>query len=570
MTQLPTPPARPEGRSTRRWPAAGAAVVLLLGAGLVGYVLTRGDVPRGVHVLGVDVGGMTREEAAAALRRGLDDRSRRPVAARVGQTTVEITPQDVGLRVDVPATVERAASEPSRFGPSAFTGQEVSPVVVVDPAQLAARLRARAGSAVAPAVLPEIRYEGLTPVPTYASGGTQLDATRTAEAFQAGWLRHEVIDVPTKEAPPSMTRQEVDAVVEQLAEPAVSAPVVADAGTAQLVIPPRAIAAALALKPGPEGKIAPRVDPVALREQLGTALQPLAVAPRNASIVLRNGAPAVVPHVDGRAVDVPRLATDLLGVLGRREAAARRLTAVIATTPPQLTTAAAQQLGVTVKVSSFTTRFAAGPARTVNIKRMADLLDGRLVRPGETFSLNGSIGERTPAKGFVEAPYIATGGVLKNSSGGGVSQVATTLFNAMYHAGLEDIQHQPHSYYFSRYPSVLEATVSWPRPDLKFRNDSPYGVLVDTSHTATSVTVSLWSTKRYDIRTVYGPRTNPTRPRTVHLPDEDCLPTDGLPGFQQDAWRVFLQNGKEIKRQRFSWRYSPEPKFICDHPAAKN
>jgi vancomycin resistance protein YoaR len=200
----------------------------------------------------------------------------------------------------------------------------------------------------------------------------------------------------------------------------------------------------------------------------------------------------------------------------------------------------------------------------VNIKRMADTLRGTLVLPGETFSINGIVGERTYAKGYVDAPGIAGSGELKNSPGGGVSQVATTTFNAMYYAGLKDVEHHPHSYYFSRYPSVIEATVAWPNLDLKFRNDSPYGVLVDTAYTNTSVTVSMWSTKRYTIETVYGPRTNPTAPKTIHLKGPDCIATDGIPGFQQEAWRVFKQNGTEVKRERFVWRYDAEPHFICD------
>ena len=98
-----------------------------------------------------------------------------------------------------------------------------------------------------------------------------------------------------------------------------------------------------------------------------------------------------------------------------------------------------------------------------------------------------------------------------------MSQFTTTLFNAMYYAGLEDVFHQPHSYYFTRYPSVIEATIFYPSLDLKFRNDSPHSVLIDTSYTDTSITVTFWGTKRYDITTEWGPRRNVTSPAHDHV-----------------------------------------------------
>ena len=87
----------------------------------------------------------------------------------------------------------------------------------------------------------------------------------------------------------------------------------------------------------------------------------------------------------------------------------------------------------------------------------------------------------------------------------------------MYYAGLEDVFHQPHSYYFSRYPAVIESTIFYPSLDMKFRNDSPHSVLIDTSYTDTSITVTFWGTKRYDISTEWGPRRNVTSPQTIHL-----------------------------------------------------
>lgn len=158
------------------------------------------------------------------------------------------------------------------------------------------------------------------------------------------------------------------------------------------------------------------------------------------------------------------------------------------------------------------------------------MVDGTILRPGETFSLNARTGRR------------------------GSSPFATTLFNAAYYAGLQDVEHTPHASYFGRYPAVIESAISYPDRDLKFRNTTPYGIWIDTAVTGRSVSVTMWSTRIFDsVRTEYGPRRGLNR----------CRTRSGLPGFTQDAWRVIRKDGREIERQMFTWRYDPEPRFVC-------
>lgn len=126
--------------------------------------------------------------------------------------------------------------------------------------------------------------------------------------------------------------------------------------------------------------------------------------------------------------------------------------------------------------------------------------------PGKVFSLNGHTGERSYAQGYKDAPVILDGKLTPGVGVGvGASQFTTTLFNAAYYAGLQDVEHKPHSYYFSRYPLVIESTIFYPNLDLKFKNNTKYGVLLDTSHTSSTITVSVWSTKVYDkVTTEWG------------------------------------------------------------------
>ena len=161
---------------------------------------------------------------------------------------------------------------------------------------------------------------------------------------------------------------------------------------------------------------------------------------------------------------------------------------------PEITTEQLAELGVKEQIATFSTRHRSGEDRVRNIHRIADLLRGTIIGPGETFSVNAKVGPRTPAKGFIEANVIEDG-VFKESFGGGISQFATTLFNAAFFAGLDIPAYKAHSIYISRYPYGREATLSFPKPDLKIRNTTPYGVLIWPTYTDSSLTVTLYSTK---------------------------------------------------------------------------
>lgn len=162
-------------------------------------------------------------------------------------------------------------------------------------------------------------------------------------------------------------------------------------------------------------------------------------------------------------------------------------------------------LGITQPVSTFTTFYTPGESRVTNIHRIAELVDGTLIPPGGNYELNHAVGPRTPERGFVPAGAILEGEFITDV-GGGVSQFATTFFNAMWFAGLDIITHQPHSYYFERYPLGREATINYPGVNLEVNNNTPYWVLVDTAVTADSVTVTFWSTPYFEVESHTGER----------------------------------------------------------------
>jgi hypothetical protein len=157
-----------------------------------------------------------------------------------------------------------------------------------------------------------------------------------------------------------------------------------------------------------------------------------------------------------------------------------------------------ETLGITELVSEFTTNHACCESRVTNIHRIADIVRGAIIHPGERFSVNDFVGERTTEKGFVPAGAIQQGH-FKDDVGGGVSQFATTFFNAAFFAGLDFDDYQSHTIYLSRYPFGREATINYPDVDLAVVNNTPYGVLVWTAYDETSITVEMYSTKYWEV-----------------------------------------------------------------------
>ena len=230
-------------------------------------------------------------------------------------------------------------------------------------------------------------------------------------------------------------------------------------------------------------------------------------------------------------------------------------------------------MGVTRVVGEFFTPYAGGP-RVINIQRAAQILDQYIIPARAEFSLNKALGERTTARGFVQAPMIGDGGILTQSVGGGVSQVATTTFNAAFFAGLKLIAHTPHSFWISRYPKGREATVSWGGPELIFRNNWDAPVVILTHTDDAGITVRMLSAPLgRKVVAIEGDPYSYSKAKIVKVVDKSLKPGErkiqqmpGEDGFHIKYGRKVYRDGKLISRQLWHWRYSPEDGVILIGP----
>jgi vancomycin resistance protein YoaR len=311
------------------------------------------------------------------------------------------------------------------------------------------------------------------------------------------------------------------------------------------------------------GQLVPTLDGSVLHEAIAEELSPIEVEGRDATFRIKNGTPRVVKSKVGTGVSDDELAAAVEGVLDL-PAVERRVTVSVGTREPSLTTEQAKALGVKERLSTFTQNFPYAAYRVQNIGQAAERVNGTLLLPGETFSMNDTIKERTEENGYTEGFVVGEGGVFAEALGGGVSAAATTTWTAAFFAGMERVQTIAHSIYISRYQPGLEATVAWGIFDMKFRNDTSNAVFITAGITNTSMTVSFWGTKEYDeITAEFGERTSIVPFQKIYDKSEDCLGQDGVEGFTITVDRVFYKGGEEVRREPITTRYKPAPDVTC-------
>ena len=558
-------PVKGRRRRRRILVVAGAVVALLAALYGVDVALGSGTVPRGVTIAGEQVGGLTPAEAERRVRATVEPRTARPVDVTAGDVTSQIDPKAAGLAVDWPATMAQAGKQP--LNPitrvrSFFTQREVGVVTTADEDAVEGTLQQLGPVVNRPAAEGNVRFEGVTPVPVPPVDGQELDVPAAHEVLQRDWTRGTPVRLPMRVLEPVTSPDDVTKAVADVATPAVSGPVTVQGENVTGTITPEVIAKALSFRADPGQGLVPELNSEVVHDALDPQLAKSEQPGRDATLSFAGGKPTITPSQDGRGVDYDATLKDLLTVL-TKTGDERKITAVYAPQPAELTTEELNGLGITAVIGEFTTGGFA-PDSGQNIKRAASVINGKIVKPGQTFSLNAATEPRDAAHGYVEAGVISDGHAARDI-GGGVSQVATTLYNAAYFAGMTDVVHKPHSFYISRYPPGREATVVSGPLDMKFRNDNPTGVMIQTVWTPSTLTIRLYGTKRYDVTSTSGPRTKPTEPNKVELPaGPGCKPSQGAPGFTITDTRTLrdVKTG-QVKTERRTTKYNPAPIVTC-------
>ncbi|HEX5095064.1 MAG TPA: VanW family protein [Acidimicrobiia bacterium] len=603
------PSARKKSKRTRRpvWQlvamVAGGALLVVFFLAVAERVVYSGKVMPGVDVEGVDVAGQSEDDSYADISALASDLETQPLHATIDGREVVADASLLEVDVDEAATL-RDARKAARSGNPIeqtigavlrrFRPDDVSLHVSYNEAGLAGVIDAWERETLDGRVEGNIEFDGTKVVEVLPKAGTGLQRDEARELLDEELHRAErkTVKLPVGKVQPKLTRDDVATAAAQARAILGKTHDLATDGATITITPEQLVSAmgttareSAAGGPGKaradaDASLELTIDPEKLRAALGDSLGALETAPVDATFeVTSSGGVNVVPSQNGRQVDMTMVADALLEDQ-------THITAALEETPPEHDTAWAESLHIKEQVSTFTTNHRAGEERVKNIHRAADLLNNTIVEPGATFSLNDTIGPRTEERGFVVAPVFY--GEFTEDFGGGVSQLATTTFTAVFWGGYEDVYHKPHTIYITRYPMGREATVNYPTVDLKFKNNTSAGVLIRTSYSSSSITVTFYGDKEgktvnEEDRKVLGetpvgdlyydcPAPANVDPNNVcaNLPEgQSKRVEEGHAGADVEFYRVIEQPGHDTTRERFFWRYrKTDNKTVIGHAAA--
>jgi vancomycin resistance protein YoaR len=567
----------------------GAILVVL--AGLTGVVVglafagSPERLAEGVHIAGVDVGGLTPHEARRLLERRAHTLENVPVTFNAVGHTWHLSAEQLGVRADWAAAVDAVRHQGDGFGPVRgfrrldlrFFGADVAPRTQVEDAALNYVLDQIAADVNKPHSEARIVLHGLEPVVVPGRKGRALDRgeAETTIVRSLASLTREAEELPIRVVSPRVSADDLT-VAEAQVRTAVSAPIRLSLGPTRWRLTRAKVATLLELPADGRSKL--RIGGPGADRWFGALARSVDRPPVNADFAITSGGIHVVPDRDGYGLDVPSSAERVLRAALITDPSLRRTDLVAQATHADRTTKDAEEMHITAPVASYTTYYGGDPNRVHNVQLVAHLVDRHVIAPGATFSFNQTTGARTAAKGFKEAPVIING-ELQTGLGGGVCQVSTTVFNAAYEAGLSITSRTNHALYISHYPQGRDATVNYPDIDLKFVNDTGHWLLLRTYVGSSALTVSLYGTpvrRRVVSETAplvaHGPI--PTKPEydpTLTAGERVLLETGEPARTTSVRRRVYTADGKLLYDTTFYSSYRAEPSVVRvgTHPKPK-
>jgi len=539
-----------------------AALLLAMYVGAEAWA-TR-TVASGVTVLGEDLGGMSPADASVVLARIAGTVNSTPVDLKIEGYSVPLTPAAAGLAMDADATLDQLTGftlSPQRLFDHVQGGHAVAPAVRVDADVLTGAIDRAAAildrdpeSAVMTLDGAEVMVDGGQP-------GIVVDVDATVATVRSQWPRATVLtpvaQVIQPETPRAVAVAFRDDVNGRLLANAVSlvgpngtveiapdvwaefASVDTSSGTPTLVVDGRGLAAALV-----------EANPTLNNEARGSSV----TFDVSHNLQIDEGQP-------GREIDASLLGERVVAAAGRASHIDEMPYTITAVVPP------AENLNIgdfTTKISAFDTPLTYETIRTKNLQHAADKISGVIIVPGATFDLTEVLSPITIADGYFSAGVI-NNGIHTTGVGGGLSQMATTSYNAAYFAGFDLLDHRQHSVWFTRYPAGRESTIYTGQINMVFKNDTPYAAIMNSYIEDNTLHVDIWSTPYYRVETEATPHQNVRAPGTTVVTSPECVPSRaGQSGFTITNYRRVYLDDELVKDEADTWTYKPDNAIECE------
>ena len=578
VADLPRARRRKRARARLIWQWSLLLGALLALSGMVLGLAFAGSpqrLPAGSQIAGVDVAGLTPGEARSMLERRERKLANVPVVFTADGHRWHLRPASIVLETDWRSAVDAVRREGDGFAPIRglrrlgvrVLGADVTPRTRISQTALDEAISRFAKALDRPRIEPSLVLRGSTPRIVPGRAGHVLDRQLAAHAIVRALTGFSSVPValPLRLDAPHLSNADLAGAETKLTV-ALSAPIQLTYGTGGWTLTPRKIARLLTLPKG--GSTALGMGGAYAKHYFANLRKRVEHAPKDARFAVgARNVVRVIPSEEGRKLDA-RLTTRAM-LTAMLSSSDRRAKLEVVTAAPKRTTSQAQAMGITGLVGAYQTFYGGVPNRIHNVQLVAHLIDNHLIEPGAVFSFNGTTGDRTPAKGFLEAPVIING-ELKTGLGGGICQVSTTTFNAAYEAGLPITDRTNHALYISHYPLGRDATVNYPDTDLKFVNDTGNWLWLRTFVGSSSLIVALYGTPQgqkvvSDVTplVVTGPAPNKRVPDPNLFVGQTALDHAGTPSSSTSVRRrVYSASGKLLYDHTWYSAYVADPNVI--------
>lgn len=490
----------------------GLGVLLVLGA-LIGFGQAYlGRIAPRVSIGGVEVGGLTRSQAALALDSVLGRFDEGRVVVRSEQGTAVITFAEVGRTVDYSPLIDSAAAighGGTRFD-EAIAGirSMLHPVAIplqvgYDRTRLATRLAAFRGQSMrlptnATVTRTKAGFEVVPAIEGVTVATDRVEAEVDAALMDTAGPRLLDLTADPRVVPPATT--DADARRAIAAADAITGDLVVAHGARTWTIPAARVRAWIVFG-GTGTSYAPTIRTAKIPNSLKAVAKAVLRRPTEARFLRDRGGRifGVASSSDGRALDIEKTTARIGTALEQRahgNASTKPVKVVTTTTVPDLTTGEATRKAPLVSLlGTWTTYYgvSAHNGFSANITVPARKLDGVVVQPGAVFDFWRALGEVSFRTGYRLGGAIVGGHSVEGKAlAGGICAASTTLFNAAARGGLEILTRSPHWYYITRYPLGLDATVS-DSQTMRFRNDTGHSILIKSVAVPGMVRFEIWS-----------------------------------------------------------------------------
>ncbi|GAA4107209.1 VanW family protein [Enteractinococcus coprophilus] len=597
----PNEPADTARKKKRRWPWVLVVLIVLLGGGYVAAAFATQDaLPATLTVEGVDVSGLSAEDAAPRLEEAFAERAQREISVVVQDHEATLIPAESGYSYDVEATLDDLTAltfNPVELWARLFGEAHVPASKSVDEETSSETIAGLAEQLTFDPTEGSVVYEGAELDYTEPVDGFTVDDEALAELVAAEWLGEETeLTAPGEVEDPAISGEQWEQFVADTAQPLVEDNYTVTAADATTELTPAQLGAAAEVRvegaaeetaatdgqetsqeaetsEATESEDTQGVRPVLILD--GEALTD-SLAENNADFESTNqdatvrlagsagsGRPEVVPGSTGRGVDDEQVVDEILADLAGEQT--RSITVDLHEVKPEVTTEDAEAWDVNHIEAEYATPYPPndGP-RTANLRIGADRVNGTVVMPGEEFNLDAILGPITAANGYHSSGVVESG-VTTNAIGGGLSQIATMAYNAGFLGGMEIVEHKPHSRWFDRYPQGRESTYWEGQINVRWKNDTDAPVIVEMWLANNQVHTRLWGSDYYDVSTTTSEPYNHTASPTIRNSDSQCVAErGGREGFTVDVHRTKTPpDGSPIK-ESWRWAYSGWPTVICE------